>query len=86
MDRYNIRSVPSIMVVKTTEKKPIMYKGEIKYQKIFEFLNIYSEAFVPGGGSSQDTAATKFWLTELVPEFNYKSGNDICLKVFKLKI
>jgi len=48
---------------------------------IFDFLNIYSEVFVPGGGSSADSAATKNWLTELVPELHYKSANDICLKV-----
>jgi len=45
--------------VKTTEKKPYIYKGEMKFTPIFDFLNVFSEVFVPGGGSSQDTAATK---------------------------
>ena len=40
------------MVVKAGEKLPILYKGEMKFKPIFEFLNIYSEAFVSGGGSS----------------------------------
>lgn len=42
----------------------------MKYQPIFDFLNIYSEAYVAGGGSSMDSAATKAWLTEIVPELN----------------
>lgn len=81
MDRYNVKSVPKILVVKTTEKKPNVYSGEIKFMAIHDFLNIYSEVFVPGGGSSQDSAATKVWLTEVVPELNMKSANDVCLKV-----
>lgn len=82
MDRYNIKSVPKIIVVKSTEKKPNVYNGEIKFMNIHDFLNIYSEVYVPGGGSTQDSAATKIWLTEIVPEMNMKSANDICLKVF----
>lgn len=39
------------------------------------------EAFVPGGGSSADSLATKQWLTESVPEMHLKSSNDICLNV-----
>jgi hypothetical protein len=52
MDRFKIKSTPSLIVVKTNEKHPIPYKGEMKYKSIFEFLNVYSEAFVAGGGSS----------------------------------
>ena len=81
LDRYNIKIVPKIIVVKSTEKKPNVYNGEMKFMAIFEFLNVFSEVFVPGGGSSQDSAATKVWLTEVVPELNMKSANDICLKV-----
>ena len=65
--------------MRITEKRPIMYKGPLKYPNIFEFLNIYSETFVTGGGSSVDSAATKEWLTEIVPELTAKSANDICL-------
>lgn len=42
-------------------------------------MNIYSEVYVPGGGSSADSAATKSWLTEVVPEMHLKSASDICL-------
>lgn len=80
MDKYKVSTTPSIMVVKNNEKKPIKYTGDMKYKQIFEFLNIYSEAFVPGGGSSADSAATKAWLTEMVPQLNKESANDICLQ------
>jgi len=81
--RYRIKEFPHIILVKATEKRPYNFKGEMKYQDIFEFLNVHSEAFVAGGGSSGDTAATKVWLTELVPELNILSADDICLRVEK---
>lgn len=52
----------------------------MKFGELFKFINIFSEAFVPGGGSSTDNAATKAWLTEIFPEMDEKSANDICLK------
>ncbi|MFN9905059.1 MAG: hypothetical protein ACK56F_02895 [bacterium] len=67
MSRFKVKDTPTIIVYKANENKPIFYKGEIKFKPIFEFLNVYSEAFVAGGGSSQDSAATKVWLTETVP-------------------
>lgn len=70
VDRYNVKSFPQLLVVKTNEKKPIPYKGELKFTPMFEFLNVYSEVFVPGGGSAADSAATKHWLTEVVPELH----------------
>jgi hypothetical protein len=47
-----------------------LYTGELKFKPMFEFLNVFSEVFVPGGGSASDSAATKYWLTELVPELH----------------
>jgi hypothetical protein len=52
MDKYGIKDVPSIILIKTGEKKPKKYSGEMKFKEIFEFFNVYSEAFVAGGGSS----------------------------------
>ena len=51
-----------MIVVKTSEKKPQFYSGELKFQPMFQFLNVFSEVFVPGGGSASDSAATKHWL------------------------
>eukprot|EP01017_Pseudomicrothorax_dubius_P005126 TRINITY_DN11211_c0_g1_i1.p1 TRINITY_DN11211_c0_g1~~TRINITY_DN11211_c0_g1_i1.p1 ORF type:complete len:398 (+),score=137.24 TRINITY_DN11211_c0_g1_i1:83-1276(+) len=81
MKRYGVKTTPQIVVIKANEKKPLLYTGEIKYQAIFDFLNVHSETFVAGGGSSQDSAATKAWLTEIVPELEGKSGKDICFGV-----
>ena len=52
MERYNIKKVPTLIVVKATEKKPYFYKDEYTFKKLFEFINIFSETYVPGGGSS----------------------------------
>lgn len=70
VDRYNIKGFPKLILVKANEKKPIPYTGELKFTPMFEFLNVYSEVFVPGGGSAADSAATKTWLTEVVPELH----------------
>lgn len=78
--KYSIRSTPKIIVIKTGEKRPIEYSGETKYAAIFDFLNIYSEQYVVGGGGSLDSAGDKPWLTESIPELNAKSAKDICLE------
>jgi len=74
---YEVKTPPQILVVKTTERKPIVYKGELKFQPIFDFLNVYSEAFVAGG---ENMDSSKPWLKEVVPELTSRSGNDICFK------
>lgn len=66
-------------MVKTGEKKPIPFKGEFNYKSIFDFFNIYSEVFVPGGGSSLESSATKVWMTQAFPELNADSAEDICI-------
>jgi hypothetical protein len=66
VQKYAIKKFPTLIVVKTGEKKPFIYDGkEFDFGNIFEFLNIYSEVFVPGGGSSLDSSATKQWMTEI---------------------
>lgn len=66
MQKYAVKKLPTVLVVKAGEKKPIVYDGkEFNYANLFEFLNIYSEVFVPGGGSSLDSSATKQWMTEI---------------------
>lgn len=64
--KYQVKSFPTILVVKTGERKPFVYTGkEFNFKELFTFLNIYSEVFVPGGGSSLDSSATKQWMTEI---------------------
>lgn len=58
--------------------KPAIYDGKISYQNIFDWLNIYSEQFVPGGGNASDGPGDKPWLNEAVPELFSKSADDVC--------
>ncbi len=82
--KYQIKSFPSVVVLKTGEKKPIFFTGkEFNFKALFEFLNIYSEVFVPGGGSSLDSSATKQWMTEICKNINIQSLNYI-VKVVKI--
>lgn len=78
--KYQIKEFPNVIVLKTGNPKPIRYTGkEYNFKELFTFLNIYSEVFVPGGGSSLDSGATKQWMTEIFPELHHKSSKDICL-------
>lgn len=64
VSKYGIKKFPTVIVVKTGEKKPFVYEGkQFNFEGLFDFLNIYSEVFVPGGGSSLDSSATKQWMT-----------------------
>jgi len=66
------------VLIKPTDKKTVAYDGELKYGKIFDFLNIYTETFVPGG---ENLADDKPWNKEIFPELHQKSASDICLSV-----
>ena len=59
VERYNIKKIPALIVVKATEKKPYYFKDNYTFKAMFEFLNVFSETYVPGGGSSLDSPATK---------------------------
>jgi len=64
VEKYQIKEFPSIIVLKTGNPKPIRYvEKDFAFKEVFTFLNIYSEVFVPGGGSSLDSSATKQWMT-----------------------
>jgi len=81
VQKYAVKKFPTLTVIKTGEKKPFTYDGkDFNFGSLFEFLNIYSEVFVPGGGSSLDSSATKQWMTEIFPELHYKSSKDICFE------
>lgn len=43
VSKYNIKKFPSVIVIKTGQKKPIFFdKKEFNFENLFEFLNIYS--------------------------------------------
>lgn len=76
--KFNVNKFPSIVVQKTGMNKPAVYTGKINYQAIFDWLNIYSEQFVPGGGDDSEGDASKPWINESVPELFSKSADDVC--------
>lgn len=78
VSKYNIKKYPSIVLTKTSEKRPQVYTGELKYKEIFEWLNVHSEQFVYGGGSSAEGAGPAPWLNEAIPELFGKSAKDVC--------
>ncbi|OII71750.1 uncharacterized protein cubi_00557 [Cryptosporidium ubiquitum] len=81
--KFQISSFPSIMVYKNTSKPPEFYKGEIKFLPLFEFLNVYAETFVMGGGFSDNESqdpSSKPWLLQRIPELTGLSYSDICGK------
>lgn len=52
--KYKVTSFPHLVVVRK-DKKDEVYKGAFEFQKLFDWLNVFSETFVMGGGFS-DTA------------------------------
>jgi len=80
--KYKVTNYPTILLVKASEKNPFVYSGEMKYSDIYDYVNVHAETFVPGG--SDESAATKAWMTETVPELHRLSADDICLKADNL--
>lgn len=78
-NKFAVKKFPYIVLTKAGERKPNVYTGGLKYQDIFEWINIFSEQFVYGGGSSADGAGVAPWLNEAVPEMFSKSAKDVCL-------
>ena len=81
--QYKVKKFPALFVVK--DGKPIRFEEkEFSYNKIFEFINVYSQIFVdPTQKENQSepkkSAAAKPWLIANVPLLTEDSGNDICL-------
>lgn len=81
ISQYQVKKFPTILVLKTGLKKPNYFTKEPTFKNLFEFMNVWSEQFVP---TDQDTKTeTKSWLFEAVPELTAKSAGDICLNTDK---
>jgi len=74
---YNVKKFPTVMVLKTGNKKPSYFTKEPTFKNLYEFMNIFSEQFVPT--DSETSTEAKAWLFEPVPELTSKSATDICL-------
>lgn len=83
--KYKVTSFPHIAVVRK-DKKDEVYKGAFEFQKLFDWLNVFSETFVMGGGFSDAAPAAEFdpelqpWKVEAVPELTKQSSQDVCFK------
>jgi hypothetical protein len=82
VEHFGVSDFPMVLLHKQGQKKPLKYTGEIKFQALFDFLNIHSEQFVPKS-SSNDNEEEKTWIYEILPELHAKSSDDICVGTTK---
>lgn len=79
--RFKITTSPSLIVVRESRKAPEVFKGKTDYNTMHDWLNVYAETFVLGGGfSDTDTGGQhdKPWLHERIPQITLESYQDIC--------
>lgn len=77
VSKYSVRSFPTLLVIKGTDPKPHVYKGDLKYRPMFEFLNIYSEVFIVADEKGA-APIIKPWKSDAVPELFQASAQDVC--------
>lgn len=77
VDHFNIKKFPSLIVIKNGVKKPFVFTNKFEYKPLFEFLNIFSEQFVPN--ETGQTQEEKPWLFQAIPEMHEKSAKAVCL-------
>lgn len=78
---YNVKKFPTILVVKSGLKRPQYFTKEPTFKNLFEFMNVWSEQFVPTDKDAK--TESKSWLFEPLPELTAKSAGDICLNLDK---
>ncbi|RQX69511.1 putative thioredoxin [Toxoplasma gondii CAST] len=83
--KYRVTKFPHIVVTRK-DKKDEAYKGEFNFQVLFDWLNVFSETFVLGGGFSDHTPKaepspeTQPWKFQVIPELTKRSNVDLCFK------
>lgn len=81
--KFKAKQFPHLVVMRR-EKKDEVYRGEMKAQQLFEWLNIFSETFVMGGGFSDGVGGAappeQPWKYQSVPEMTAESHLDICFR------
>ncbi len=86
--RFKIATFPSLILVRRKNEKPLFYKGDMKFNSIFDFINPYSEKFIFGDVREElkkdEEKLSKPWLTEDIPELTRVSANDVCYHTGKL--
>eukprot|EP01016_Furgasonia_blochmanni_P017040 TRINITY_DN19968_c0_g1_i1.p1 TRINITY_DN19968_c0_g1~~TRINITY_DN19968_c0_g1_i1.p1 ORF type:complete len:400 (-),score=69.05 TRINITY_DN19968_c0_g1_i1:330-1529(-) len=82
--KFYASTFPGLVVVRDFERmEPVVYRGDISFRPIFEFLNIFAETFGTGGVRSSESTADKHWLRDAVPELTRRSAGDLCLNTQK---
>jgi hypothetical protein len=88
--KYKVEDYPTLLLVRKKGEKPITYKGELKPNPIFDFLNIYAEKFVTGTMKDklkeEGEKLLKPWRNEELPELTRDSAPDVCYNTGKLCI
>lgn len=82
IQKYRVTKFPAVRVFVDDTQPFKSYDGEFKYQPLFDFLNIFSQQFVPekvGKGAQE-----KPWLFQEFPEMTDKSHKDICTQGEKI--
>ncbi|CEM25166.1 unnamed protein product [Vitrella brassicaformis CCMP3155] len=87
--KFKVTTFPKLLV-KRVDKKDEHYKGDMKFTPMFEWLNVFSETFVKGGGFADHGPAgeagaaggadAKPWLVQSIPELTKASQHDVCFK------
>lgn len=77
--QYKVKSVPHLVLIKTNSKVET-YDGEFEYLKMFEWLNVYAETFLLGGGYADDAKKSKpkAWKFDPLPRIDIESQMDVC--------
>ncbi|KAK1932622.1 hypothetical protein X943_000035 [Babesia divergens] len=78
--QYNVKSVPHLIVIKP-DSKVDRFEGKFDYASMFEWLNVYSETFLLGGGYDDNAAKSnnsKAWKFDPLPQLTLQSHADIC--------
>lgn len=80
VSKYNIKKFPWLAVIKNN--KPHIYNGEMKFQPLFDWLNIYSETYIKGNdiATNQVDITPKPWKFEQIPQLTHESQHDICFR------
>jgi hypothetical protein len=76
VSQFNIKKFPSLIVYTGENQKPRVFNGEFKFQSLFDFINVFSQQFIPEKvGKDREEQP---WLFQEVSEMHSKSHKDIC--------
>lgn len=88
--RFHVTKFPHILLIKSgNQRKPERYNGQISYEAVHTWINLFRETFVSGGGfsgepdgvaASANEPAPKPWLSDPMPEMYKASADNLCFK------